>query len=220
MLGVALWARATGSQQGPECGAQNVPPAPMLRTTDPLVCLWASQSQLLAVDTVMGVHMRGSQLHTPAGGWGSELAGLWVLAFAVEVGAFSKLWHQVDTGTDQISPEVLGDRDFGTWGALEGFKCLTLSVRDRDLQLHQSQPGLTSGLGQVWGWHLSPSVICMGENRRRGAVAVTGAGVDTAASQDPLCFGDPPWAVPWGGGGSDPLTPVPSRGGWPSSMLQ
>lgn len=124
VLGAAVRARATGSQQGPERGAQDMPPAPGLRTTDPLVCPQPSQSRLLAVDTVMGVHTRGSQLHTPARDWGSELAGLWVPVFAAQRcggGSLSNLWHQVDTRTAQISPEVLGDRDVGTWGASGGF---------------------------------------------------------------------------------------------------
>lgn len=67
---------------------------------------------------------------------------------------------------------------------------------------------------------MSRPVICVGENRGREAAAVTEAGVGTAASQDPLHFGDPPWAIPWEWGGSDPLALVLSRGGCPSSLLQ
>lgn len=77
------------------------------------------------------------------------------------------------------------------------------SVGDGDLQLHQSQPGLTPGLGQVGG-HSPPPVICGGAGTggvglccRPSGAAVgteTGSWVGCAASQGSPRFGNPPRA--------------------------
>lgn len=77
-------------------------------------------------------------------------------------------------------------------------------LRDRDLQLHQGQPGLTPGLGQVGGGALIPhsdSRRGVQENRGFAAVPVTEAGPSSGRGGH-CCF---PWhLVLWG-----PLWAVP-----------